>query len=435
MRRSGAKNIRISFSAGRLSHFGGIYLFHQFLQRLQMRTFLSRWLRYDQRNNRYSTTEILLALIYPIILGLEKIEVSAFLKMNGVFQYITGLPSFPDPQTLRRFLMRSPSDLLPLLWEAHEDLRKYFIAQPSTRSSYRLDFDSTANTLYGHQDGTMKGYNPGHPGKRSYHPMVVSEAHLKDCLGGFLRYGNAHTAEKAVPLLQSALSLLPAARDVRTRADSGFYEKEFVAENDRRGILFAIVARMTAPVKRRVATLRYHSENTLFSTSEFFYQPHGWKKEYRFVVLRRKVENNPEEKLTLFTLEKYAYSVIVTNLDLTPYGVFTFYKDRAGLERIIRILKNDFPFGSAPTGNFPANALYAELSLLAYNLVIWFKRLCLPEDWQSFTLPTLRHRLLMMPGELVRTGNVPTLKFPKNSINQDVFEFAMKKIKKLDSLV
>jgi hypothetical protein len=59
---------------------------------------------YPQRNNRYTLSEIILALIYPMILGLEKIEVSALLKTNGVFQYITGLPSFPDPTTLRRFL-------------------------------------------------------------------------------------------------------------------------------------------------------------------------------------------------------------------------------------------------------------------------------------------------------------------------------------------
>src|SRR3970282_312064 len=121
----------------------------------------------------------------------------------------------------------------------------------------------------------------------------------------------------------------------------------------------------------RVAELRYHTANDLFSTSEFFYQPHGWEKPYRFVVLRRTAEKDPEKQTTLFTLEKYACSVIVTNLGLTPYGVFTFYKDRAGLERIIRILKNDFPFGSAPTGHFSANAFYAELSLLAYNLVTW----------------------------------------------------------------
>jgi hypothetical protein len=133
-------------------------------------------------------------------------------------------------------------------------------------------------------------------------------------------------------------------------------------------------------------------------------------------------------------LDQYAYSVIVTNLSLTPYGVFNFYKDRAGLERIIRILKNDFPFGSAPTGNFPANALYAEISLLTYNLITWFKRFCLPDDWQSLTLPKLRHKLFMMPGEFVKSNNVPTLKFPKNSPNKNIFLSTLNKIKKLDPL-
>lgn len=433
---SGPRNLRVTFSAPGLTHFGGIYLFRQFLHQIRLRRFLGQRLAaYQQRNNRYTLPEIFLALIYPMILGLERIEVSALLGNNGVFQYLTGLPGFPNPTTLRRFLVRSPSDLLPLLWEVHDDLRKYFIACPSSRSSYWLDFDSTANTIYGHQDGAVKGYNPGHPGKRSYHPLVVSEAHLKDCLGGFLRYGNAHTAERAVPLLQTALSLLPTTRDVRARADSGFYEKHFVAELDANGVGFAVVAKMTAPVKKKVASLRYRAEHGIFSTAEFSYQPQGWKRPYRFVVLRRKVENDPDQELTLFTVAKYAYSVIVTNLDLTPYGVFTFYKDRAGLERIIRILKNDFPFGSAPTGSFPANALYTELSLLAYNLVIWFKRFCLPEDWQTLTLPTLRHRLLMIPGEYVRTHNVPTLKFPHNSLYQDVFKFAENKIGKLKPLI
>lgn len=433
--RSGARNIRISFSAGRLSHFGGIYLFHQFLQKLQMRTYLSRRLPYDQKNNRYSTTEMLFALIYPMILGLEKIEVSALLKMNGVFQYITGLPSFPDPQTLRRFLVRSPSDLLPLLFEVHDDLRKYFITRPAQRTTYWLDFDSTVNTIYGHQEGALKGYNPEHPGKRSYHPLVTTEAHLKDCLGGFPRYGNAYTSEGCVPLLQKTLSLISQARELRARADSGFYEKNFVAELDAKGILFAVVAKMTAPVKRRVASLRYRVEHGIFSTAEFSYQPHGWKRPYRFVVLRRKVESDPDENLTLFTIAKYAYSVIVTNLDLTPYGVFTFYKNRAGLERIIRIMKNDFPFGSAPTGSFPANALYTELSLLAYNVIIWFKRFCLPENWQSLTLSSLRHRLFLMPGEFVRTDNIPTLKFPRHHLYREVFEATLAKIKKMDPLV
>lgn len=432
---SGARKIRTKFTAPYLTHFAGIYLFHQFLQKLQLRSYFSLNLRYEQKNNIYSVSEIILALIYPMILGLDKIEVSALLKSNGVFQYLTGISGFPNPTTLRRFLLRSPSDLLQPLWKIHNNLRKYFIARPIIRPSYCIDFDSTANTLYGHQEGVVKGYNPGHPGRKSYHPLVAAETHLHDAVGGFLRYGNAHTAEGVVPLFKDAISLLPHTRSLRTRADAGFYDKAFVNELDKQNIGFAIVAKMTAPIKRRLSGLRYHKINSMFSTSEFSYKPQGWERKHRFVVLRRKIKTDPDQELTLFTLDKYAYSVIVTNLKLTPYGVFTFYKDRAGLERIIRILKNDFPFGSAPTGNFAANALYAELSLLAYNLITWFKRFCLPEDWQSLTLPKLRYKLFMMPGQLVHTGNIPTLKFPKNSPNKKIFEMTLNKIKKLDPLV
>ncbi len=423
--RSGVKKIRTIFNAPSLTHFAGVYLFHQFLQRIQLRTYLSMQVRYYQRNNHYTLSVMILAFIYPMILGLEKIEVSALLKTNGVFQSLTGLPSFPNPTTLRRFLLRTSTDLLPVLSKIHNNLRQYFIAKPLILPSYCIDFDSTANTLYGHQEGVVKGYNPGHVGKKSYHPLVATETSLRDALGGFLRHGNAHTAEGIVPLFSETVSLLPHKRSLRIRADAGFYDKAFIKELEKQKAGFTIVAKMTSPVKKLLPGRKYHKINTIFSTAEFLYQPHGWEKEYRFVVLRRKIQQDPDNQTTLFTLDQYAYSVIVTNMSLTPYGIFNFYKNRAGLERIIRILKNDFPFGGAPTKNFAANALYAELSLLAYNLIIWFKRLCLPDDWQSFTLPKLRHQIFMMPGVLVHTANVPTLKFPKNSPNKNTFNFAL----------
>jgi hypothetical protein len=192
--RSGARNIRAAFTSSRLTHFGGVYLFHRFLQQLQLRTYLSMSIPYPQRNNRYTLSEIILALIYPMVLGLGKIEVSALLKANSVFQYITRLPNFPDPTTLRRFLTRASPEPLHRFQQTHIDLRKHFVAQPLPRSSYWIDFDSTAQTLYGHQEGVVKGYNPRHQGKKSYHPLVATEAHLRNALGGFLRHGNAHTA-------------------------------------------------------------------------------------------------------------------------------------------------------------------------------------------------------------------------------------------------
>ncbi|HCU24599.1 MAG TPA: hypothetical protein DF383_06245 [Deltaproteobacteria bacterium] len=167
-------------------------------------------------------------------------------------------------------------------------------------------------------------------------------------MGGFLRPENAYTSDGVLDLFLQARSLLPASIRLRTRADSGFYEGTFIQTLDENHVKFAVVAKTSSPLKKLFLSNRYQRINDRFSTSEFLYQPHKWKKPYRYVVLRRTVE--PEDDgLTLFTVNRYAYSVIVTNLNLTPYGVFTFYKDRAGLERIIRISKNDFPFAGAPT--------------------------------------------------------------------------------------
>jgi hypothetical protein len=85
-----------------LTHFGGTYFFHEFLRVLQFRDFVARHVSYPRRNHRYSVSQMILALVYPIILGLDRIEASSFLRSNGTLQYLTGLPNFPDPQTLRR---------------------------------------------------------------------------------------------------------------------------------------------------------------------------------------------------------------------------------------------------------------------------------------------------------------------------------------------
>lgn len=433
--RSGTRNLRTKFSAAALTHFGGIHLLHEFLQQLRFRSYLHQHIKFAQRNNRYTLSEMLLALMYPMILGLEKIEVSALLQTNGVFQHITGLPSFPNPTTFRRFLVRAAPEVLPQLQDVHDMLRAHFLCLPTIPSSFWIDCDSTACTHYGKkQEGVVKGYNPNQPGKKSYHPLVITEGHRGDCLAGALRRGNAYTADGIDDLIARVRVLLPHYRNLRLRADSGFYSGEFIADV-RQDMQYAVVAKMTNPIKNAVQGKRYKKVSKKFSTASFQYKPHGWNRKEKFVILRRRLPQNEGDQATLFTLDTYAYSVIVSNLPLTPYGTFDFYGDRMGMERIIRMLKDDYPFGSAPTGNFEANALYAELSMLAYNLITWFRRLCLPEDWQSFTLPTIRHKLLMVPGEFVKSQNIPTLRMPRNCLYQDVFREAQERIKSLDPLI
>lgn len=90
----------VTFGSRSLTHYGGAYLLHRFFSRIRLKKLLTQEVRLAQRNNRYSVGEMLLALLYPMILGLKRIDTTQLLRQNGVFQYLTGLPSYPDATTL-----------------------------------------------------------------------------------------------------------------------------------------------------------------------------------------------------------------------------------------------------------------------------------------------------------------------------------------------
>ena len=112
--------------------------------------------------------QMVLALIYPIILGLDRLATAALLRANGTFQYPTGLPCYPDSQTLRRFLLQAPPDFREQLHIFNDWLLQQFILWPEHRSRLILDLDSTVLTVFGRREGAAVGYNPGYRGKRSY---------------------------------------------------------------------------------------------------------------------------------------------------------------------------------------------------------------------------------------------------------------------------
>src|SRR5215471_3604451 len=187
------RNIKIACEHSGLTHFGGAFFFHEFIRVLQLRRFLARHLHYPRRNNHYRLSQMILALVYPIVLGLDRIETSSFLRANGTFQYLTGLPSFPDPQTLRRFLLQAPTGFWEQLHRVNDRLLQHFIHRPERRSRLIFDLDSTVVTVFGHQDGAEVGYNPRYRGKRSYDPLLCMEAHSSFLWDGELRPGNAGT--------------------------------------------------------------------------------------------------------------------------------------------------------------------------------------------------------------------------------------------------
>src|SRR3989454_1841791 len=117
--------------------------------------------------------------------------------------------------------------------------------------------------------------------------------------------------------------------------------------------------------------------------AELRYCPQGEARPRRFVVIRRPVPEEPSAQLHLFQMGGYSYQLLVTNLALTPLHLWRFYNQRARAELIIRELKDAYALGKIPTKDFWANEAFFQIVLLAYNLLNWFKRLCVPVHLQG----------------------------------------------------
>jgi hypothetical protein len=409
MRRS-PRNVQIAFNHGRLTHYGGVFFFHEFTRVLQLRDYLCRHLTYPRPRHDYSLSQMLLALIYPIILGLDRLETVSFLRHNGTLQYLTGLGSYPDPQSLRRFLLQAPPAFREQLHRLNDRLLHQFIHRPEHRSRLILDLDSTVLTVFGRQEGAAVGYNPRYRGKRSYDPLLCLEANSGFLWDTELRPGDAGTWVGSVELLASCFLSVPRdIRELRVRADAGFGYDPVLTVLEERAAEYAVVARLTHSLKRILGGLRYHRLNARWEIAECEHRPSDWKAARRCIVTRRRIEESEPEP-TLFTLERYLYRAWISNSTLSPSGVWRFYEGRAAMEPRIRELREDFGLRRIPTRAFAANALYLEVVRLAYNLVTAFQETCLPEDWRSLTLTKLRHKLFWLPAELTRPQRRPTLR-------------------------
>ena len=428
------RNIRIACDHAGLTHYGGVYFFHEFLRVLQLRNFLSQHLTYLRGNRRYSLSQMILTLVYPIVLGLDRLETASLLRSNGTFQYLTGLPGFPDPQTLRRFLLHAPESFWRQMHRLNDRVLHNFIHLPEHRSRLILDLDSTVVTVFGRQQNAQVGYNPRYRGKRSYNPLLCIEANSSFLWDDELRSGNAGTWEGSVELLDTCFANVPPdIRELRVRADAGFGFNPVFEALEARSAQYAVVARLTSAFKRLLPGLRFEAVNRNWEMTDFSHRLHGWPHARRFVVARRFIQED-EAQTTLFAMGRYLYRAWVTNLSLTPSGVWHFYDGRAGMEPRIGELREDFALRKIPTASFAANALYLELIRLAYNLVTAFQRNCLDESWRNLTLQKLRYKLFLLPGELTRPQNRPVLRLRPTPGIQDLAQGILHKISALKPL-
>ena len=425
-----------SFEAESLTHFGGLFLIQRFCHQLCLRRRLERILKDAPRWAEYHPADLVVVFLYILIAGLPRVNKTQILQYNGLFLSLVGLKTFPDETAWRRFLRRLSPAAIRQIARLHDQIRAQLFCLPDPRSSLVFHLDSVVLTLYGKQQGARLGYNPKKKGRPSYHPLLCFEARGQEFWHGSLRPGNAASNTGARALVARCLEKVPsqvARSRIRLLADSGFFSGKLVGDWDHVGCGYTIVCRKAKSYLPLAERAGFQKMAFGWAVAEFRFRPRGGATEPRFVMVRRPLPENPEEaqQLTLFKLGRYAYSAFVTNLELQPWMIWKTYQGRANVEKSIRELLNYFSLNKIPSHEWLANVAFLQLLLFAYNLVHWFKRLCLPEGYAGATVETIRNEFLVLPGKLAKHGSRNVLQLPRDYHYREIFLEAARKIETL----
>lgn len=425
----GPRKFHFSFEKTGLTRFGGLSLFQSFCKSIGLRHFLQLYVRWpDYRHRSYHPADLFLAHLFSMVAGIGRIENAQSLIHNGLIPPLLGLPEFPHRDTLRSFLWRFGPKELHSVVSAHDRLRQELFHRLGLLHSAIVDADTTALLTYGHQEGVAVGFVPKkRHGQPSYAPIISSEGRCGLTLGMELRAGNVHATTGALSFLKQMLDKLPssiATTRTRLRLDGAFYDRKIIEALDQERIGYAVSAKMTRPLRNTMTAARYQPFAHGWEAAGFTYMPFRWQKEHRFVAVRRAAALEPESiQQRLFTFKHYTYhQALVTNLELTTAAaVWRFYCDRGFQELLLREFKGSYTMAQIPTRSLWANATYMEMVLWAYDLVLAFQELCLPEEVRHWNISTLRRELWWLPAEWVKHGRRNILGLPARYPRQDLF--------------
>jgi hypothetical protein len=91
-----------------------------------------------------------------------------------------------------------------------------------------LDWDSTVQTRYGHQEGACVGYNPQKPGRKSHHPLLAVIADTRLCPYYRWRPGNTGSSTQWIEAMEESVSWIGRLPWLN-RGDVGFCSEQIMA--------------------------------------------------------------------------------------------------------------------------------------------------------------------------------------------------------------
>ena len=428
------ETIKEEFSGKNLTSFGGAGLIRKFFQRHHLKKKIEQQVQIaGRRRSKFSVGTMLTGLLYGLLLGYARPGQMGVLVTDRVFLKIAGFLYFPVQSTISRFLsglkVAVAQQIALLNFRLLMQFRKGF----EDFQELTLDMDLHVTPVYGRQQRAAVGYNPKKKGRKCYQTMLCHIGETRDYLGGLFRSGNHHSSYQAIPFLKKMLGRLPAhLKKIRLRADSGFFNREFLKFLVKRGIEFYVVVPLQPWVQKKIYLLK--DWQPVSRGIEVGEMPFALTEEIslRMVVIRKEVKEDeaPRKQLSLLGGEwaSHDYQVIVTDASLVGEEVWHFYNQRACCENFIKEGIYGLGLDKVVSHSYGGNYTYFELLMLGYNLMNFFKEEVLHRKRVKPMMQTVRQMFFLVPGRLIRTGRNWVLKLEQSWYYREEFEKALARV-------
>ena len=368
---------------------------------------IDRRLHLLKRHLPYHESDHVLNIALNILAGGERIEHLELRRNDEVYLNALGAERIPDPTTEGDFCRRfAEGDVLTLMDIFNCIRSRVWAEQPAEFFKEAIiDADGTVVPTDAEcKEGIDIAYN-GHWG---YHPLLVSLANTAEPLFIVNRSGNRPSHEDAHIYLDQAVDLCQRAGfgTILLRGDTDFSQTEHLDRWHEMGnvhFIFGINAMpklkalvedlpaeaysflerpprytiKTSPrqrperIKSQIVRQRRFKAIHLLEemVAEFEYRPFACKRNYRMVVVRKKLGID-EGQLRLF--EEYRYFFYITNDWTRPAEEIVFLaNDRCDQENLVAQLKGAVHAFGTPVEGLVSNWAYMVIASLAWSLKAW----------------------------------------------------------------
>jgi hypothetical protein len=432
------------FSGKNLTPYGGLLPVATMLEKISFQKLVEDTLTVERTTKAMSTYQFILAIVLGIYVGFSRLNQLRYIARDALLVGIVKVTHLPPQCTLWRFLNSLHVSIARQIQSVQRQVREAVWASANiVLKSVTIDTDTTVHTLYGKQMGGRKSYNPKNKGKKSYQPILSFLAETREFLAGELRNGDRPTGKQIARHLQEVFQALPrCVVSIYARADSGFYCWEAVEAYEKFKCSFIIVARKTSRLLDQLIAAEWKPSPRTDAAEqcEFWYQPKGWGKAYRFLALRYEKDADDEEgsdevvQYQLFATRQYKYRVFATNMEGPIDKLVWFYNQRAGAENLIKESNNDAGLASHPSRLFVTNQNHFHLAMLAYNLNCWlmlFNREATDTttSLKHTTLATARLRFLFIAAKIWRHAGRTGVSFSDHYEEKGLFRRLMDRLR------